>query len=187
MRGMTFPRLVVLVLSCALLSSCSWTKLRYQKLRTRLHKAPQPAMLDKIQPSAAQQAEARKLLRSLAVEKRRAQQQQERAYTEQLMIPEEATEFTNATSYADPAAYAEPTRPEQAAAPARPAPATGNSGYNSGYSPARFVPRGAPDDIEAPDGAPGRTPQEPGAVMQRGLRSPHLPATLPMDINGKLR
>ena len=177
---MKCPGLVVVILSAALLSSCSWAKHRYQRLRTSFHRPAAAKQLKgpglvSIQPTRAQQKEAQRLLAGL--------------HTEDDELQEDAPEGGE-TSPQDT------ENAPSAAAPFRAAPLTLPSGTGSAYLPApddplsytdrRFTPRDAPitgaqqEEISAP------VPQETDAASLRGLRSPSLPTTLPMDIDGKL-
>lgn len=180
MWGMKRAGLIVVLVGCALMSSCSWAKHRYRWVKAHLPKPTQraqhgskPATPAGIQPSRAQQAEARRLLLQQQEADARSKEQQ---YTRQLMLPEQ-----------QPGATAQPpaaSRPAAALPPAAPA-AAQPPVYANPYADTRFIPRdssmmpGEPEPAYAP-------PPLQDAAQLRGLRSPSLPQALPMDIDGKL-
>ena len=171
------------------MSSCSWAKHRYQWVKAHLpipaNKAARDASLVRIQPTRAQQAEARQLLRSL-----QPQQQEEppapsreQTYTQQLMLPE-----ATAASPQAPTATQQPVAtPQQATVYPTPqqGPFSPSAAVANPYANTRFVPRNT-SGMEFQEN-PEPTPTEPDAAQLRGLRSPALPQALPMDIDGKLR
>lgn len=188
MGGMKRPGLIIIVMSCILMSSCSWAKHRYQWVKDHLPKVSQQASgstrkasLVSIQPTRAQQAEARRLLSSLPPEQRSAgaaPQLSEQEFTRQLMVQE------GAAAPADSATgYEQPGQLPPAAAVQPYSPAAG--AVANPYANVRFVPRDAalPEDTDPTYTAP----PQPDAAQLRGLRSPALPQALPMDIDGKLR
>lgn len=202
------PGLVVVVLSAALLSSCSWAKLRYQKVRTYFHRQPsaaRTASLVSIQPTAAQEAAARRLIASM-----RSQAETTASAPPPATAGYRENTSTSAAAYPPPAPTAPPRqhlpRPQQlpdssVAAPQRaaafsaphlnipdetPAHALPSPAAPHAYTGSSFVPRSAPDPFEEQGDSTGTTPQEPTSAIMRGMRSPSLPTGLPMDINGKL-
>lgn len=195
MWGMKRVGLIVVIAGCALMSSCSWAKQRYQwvkarvpKLTQRAPQAEQQPSLVRLQPTRAQQAEAKRLLRSIQRQQAADTRAKERNLTEQLMLPEPqaagAPQPTAAAAAATSTTSPQPTTAAATAQPPRPA-AAQPPAYADPYAGTRFVPRGVPMPGEA---EPTYTePPMQDAAQLRGLRNPTLPQALPMDIDGKLR
>lgn len=169
MESMKCPRLVIILWSVALLSSCSWTKSIWAHFYSAPKKA-QTSSANTIQPSLAQQEEAQKLLSSL-----------------------QATD-ENAPGAAADGAPLDVAQPNGAAPLSVPQLNLTDNPSNTGlpaaasasYSNRSFVPRGTPT-YTAPQGeTPATTTSEPDAAQIRGLRNPALPNTLPMGIDGKV-
>lgn len=205
MGSMKWPGLVVVVLSAALMSSCSWAKHRYQRIRAHIHmphlpklrKKQETASLARIQPSRAQQAEARRLLMSMAQPPRTQATGggYEQDLMEQLMTPEGAMPLptTGGHEAAVHTTIAAPQTASPFAAPQLTLPAaTASHAAPPAFEPTitypdrHFVPRGAPLPAEMQDENSARLQPEPDAAARHGLRSPSLPKNLPMDIDGKL-
>ena len=134
---------------------------REENLRKKaLEEAPKRGVISsliKIQPSAAQQAAARKMLK----------------------------EYYAKNGGKPPIPYDEALIHNDEAQDDSPAPSTRRSPTNFG-DPGPFMPRSAPA-LSPQDGSTSAlTPPEPDAATRRGIRSPKLPKVLPMDINGKM-
>lgn len=187
------PGLIIMILSCALMSSCSWAKHRYQWVKDHLPTLPsrssQSASLVSIQPTRAQQAEARRLLSSIHRQEASSAQDKEQELTRQLMLPEAPPPMQETTYRGGQAAASSPqptvATPQSAAAPPTYYTQPASAPVADPYANNRFVPRGTP--ARTPQEAEYTTPTEPDAAQLRGLRSPTLPQALPMDIDGKLR
>lgn len=178
--------LVIVILSSALLSSCSWAKHRYQRIKSFIHRAPKTTAVQRIprraQPSAAQQAQARQYL--LSLRQGVAAPGQALSYTEQLMLPDDPPPTTSTQASISTPIQSAPLPAGSLTLPTAPA-RVNHPPMGATFTPAPFIPREAPVLLQQQSDS-AATPAEPGSALQRGLRSPSLPKTLPMDIDGKL-
>ena len=140
-----------------------------------------------IQPTRAQQAEAKRMLRTQQPpQEAPAAPNREQEFTQQLMLPEEQPSAPlPPQSRQMPTTAAAPQQAMPYSTPPQSYTLPSDSAVANPYANMRFVPRGAqmpPTEEPAATTAP-----EPDAAQMRGLRSPALPQALPMDIDGKLR
>lgn len=202
MVRMKRPELVVVILSAALLSSCSWAKLRYQKVRNYFHRPPtaaKTASLKLIEPTKAQQAAARRLLAAQQRQADLAYQEQNQAIMNELLQGNDETPdflladypFEQELADAPPFVVSPGSASANYTAPPAPAAHTPTpslqprSATAGSYVNKRFSPRGAPLPHPTQEDNTS-THEEPAAAIMRGFRSPSLPNALPMDIDGKL-
>lgn len=200
MGCMKCPGLVVIILSAALLSSCSWAKLRYQRIASHLRlpkttKATNGPSLVRIQPTQAQIADAKKILQPSQppAESATGSSSLEQAVAEQLMLSDEAAGGALPAGSTFTPTMAAPQEAAPFSAPQLALPTSSSSSVQLPpaasvlpYNNSKFVPRDAPYLLEPQGEGTATSPTEPTSATMRGLRSPALPQTLPMDIDGKL-